>query len=234
MKRLMFCMLMAGCAGTAESEVKSVVPTRAQLTMAPPAGGAAQPAMLYAVTRTTTSELNQPVGHVLDLVGKITQHPPTASGPGWAMWQVPDGRFSIDHDQYSLEQNGKAVLVGRTVRSGAGISGAFHANTETGAVEAAYEIDPAATHIRLNVMDGANAGAYVYEQLADGSGAFQFGCHADLEPGAQLEEGLVRSRWTASGAGRGDAHVHGGDAGAGMDVSECWGDDFATTSACVL
>ncbi|MDB4968504.1 MAG: uncharacterized protein JWN44_4193 [Myxococcales bacterium] len=103
------------------------------------------------------------------------------------------------------------------------------ANPGTGAVQATYHLD-AATAVRMQVGDGNVAAVYRYDQLPDGSGDFRFATHANLagDP-ATLEDGLVRSRWLPSGAGRGDAHVRGGDAGAAMDLSECWDASFART-----
>jgi len=104
------------------------------------------------------------------------------------------------------------------------------ANAGMGALQASYQLAPA-TAIRVQLGDGNGAGAYRYDQLSDGSGDFRFATHSNLvgDPTA-LEDGVVRSRWLPSGAGRGDAHVRNGDAGAtGMDLSECWDTTFTRT-----
>jgi gamma-glutamylcyclotransferase (GGCT)/AIG2-like uncharacterized protein YtfP len=103
------------------------------------------------------------------------------------------------------------------------------ANPGSGGVQASYQLD-AVTAVRMQVGDGSVAAVYRYDQLPDGSGDFRFATHGNLvgDP-ATVEDGLVRSRWLPSGAGRGDAHVRGGDAGAGMDLSECWDASFART-----
>jgi hypothetical protein len=63
---------------------------------------------------------------------------------------------------------------------------------------------------------------------ADGSGALAFDVEGNLVGGASaLEMGQVGSRWNASGAGRADAEVQGGDSGAGALLTECWDATFA-------
>ena len=62
----------------------------------------------------------------------------------------------------------------------------------------------------------ADVGAVLFP---DGSGALAFDAALD-------EAARVGSRWNASGAGRGDAELHGGDAGAGVVLSECWDASF--------
>jgi hypothetical protein len=103
------------------------------------------------------------------------------------------------------------------------------ANPGTGALQASYQL-AAATAVRMQLGDGTAAAAYRYDRGPDGSGDFRFATHANItgDP-ANLEDGIVRSRWLPSGAGRGDAHVRNGDAGAGMDLSECWDPSFART-----
>ena len=86
--------------------------------------------------------------------------------------------------------------------------------------------------------DGAFYGApidadYEYRESADGSGEFSFGATADLDDdGAAAEDVLVRSRWDATGAGRGDAFFSGGDVPVDVGevtASECWDGGFGRT-----
>jgi hypothetical protein len=66
-------------------------------------------------------------------------------------------------------------------------------------------------------------GAFDAIILADGSGALNFEANANLVGTAQtLEVGRVSARWSTAGAGQADAEVHGGDAGAGGVLLECW------------
>ena len=84
---------------------------------------------------------------------------------------------------------------------------------------------------------------YHFSQDAAGNGNFVFAIAGDVdkhkdEMPAKLEELTIRSRWNASGAGRSDVRVSGGDVpgdlmSAGismMDVtaSQCWDTSFAT------
>jgi hypothetical protein len=67
---------------------------------------------------------------------------------------------------------------------------------------------------------------------ADGSGSLAFDAQANLLGSPDtIETGKVRSRWTASGAGRGDVEVHDTDAGDGFLVTECWDSSFGRVYA---
>lgn len=69
---------------------------------------------------------------------------------------------------------------------------------------------------------------YLYNAHEDGGGDFQFGVEADMDDeGAAAEQALIRSRWLADGAGRGDAMLSGGDLGdVSVTASECWDTSF--------
>lgn len=103
--------------------------------------------------------------------------------------------------------------------------------TAKGTVAANYDL--AARHLDLHIEttdDVTNAPTqadYAYGEGADGSGDMTFDVHANAGGTALNEEMTVRSRWTAQGAGRGDARVAGGDLGSAQAIaSECWGQDF--------
>jgi hypothetical protein len=82
-----------------------------------------------------------------------------------------------------------------------------------------------------NVLDATDqpvSADYIYDRFDDGSGDFQFDAHGNMVGSAlQLEDGIIRSRWDTSGAGRADARVSGGDAGTGLTATECWDTNFA-------
>ena len=63
--------------------------------------------------------------------------------------------------------------------------------------------------------DGTYSASYYYDRSADGSGNFQFTANGDIQNGARLpvvlEDLVIRSRWNATGAGRSDIKVSGGD-----------------------
>lgn len=69
---------------------------------------------------------------------------------------------------------------------------------------------------------------YAYSENLDGSGDFSFAIKADLdENGSAAEDALIRSRWQADGAGRGDARLSGGNLEAlVVEASECWDAQF--------
>lgn len=70
---------------------------------------------------------------------------------------------------------------------------------------------------------------YAYEQSDGGEGAMDLAWLGDATGDGQDETHIVRSRWTAEGAGRSDAYLTGGQLGdvAGT-VSECWDTQFNT------
>ncbi|MBI4511836.1 MAG: hypothetical protein HY698_19535 [Deltaproteobacteria bacterium] len=69
---------------------------------------------------------------------------------------------------------------------------------------------------------------YVYAEAQDGSGDFEFSMYGDLDDnGSAWENTDVKSRWLATGAGRSDFRVAGGDLGDQvLTGSECWGTSF--------
>lgn len=102
--------------------------------------------------------------------------------------------------------------------------------TAKGSVDVHYDL--AARHLDLHIDSTDDQGApaqadYAYGEGADGSGDMTFDVQANAGGTPLNEEMTVRSRWTANGAGRGDARIAGGDLGTVQAiVSECWGQDF--------
>jgi hypothetical protein len=104
----------------------------------------------------------------------------------------------------------------------------------TGQIQVTYDFsaNPRSIAVHFANLDDASgqpvSADYRYERADDQSGSFQFSAHGNMVgTAAQLEDGTIRSRWNAQGAGRADAHVSGGDAGAGLTLSECWDQNFA-------
>ena len=87
--------------------------------------------------------------------------------------------------------------------------------------------------------DGVYSASYYYDRFADGSGNFQFTANGDIQEGARpvdvLEDLVIRSRWNATGAGRSDAKISGGDLSLEgvneVTASECWDANFGVTYA---
>lgn len=64
---------------------------------------------------------------------------------------------------------------------------------------------------------------YAYNEALDGGGDMVFNATADTGGTAAAENIVIRSRWQADGAGRGDARLAGGDLGTTQVIaSECW------------
>lgn len=72
---------------------------------------------------------------------------------------------------------------------------------------------------------------YEYGEATDGSGSLTFMAYGDTDdPGPAWENTSYTSRWTASGSGRTDIAVDGGDLGtASVTAVECWNTSFART-----
>lgn len=68
---------------------------------------------------------------------------------------------------------------------------------------------------------------YSYAEDRDGSGDMVFAIFGDTDdPGTRPEEMTIRSRWEATGAGRADVRLRGGDTTTEVLASECWDSRF--------
>jgi hypothetical protein len=106
-------------------------------------------------------------------------------------------------------------------------------NPAVGQLAAAWnmQVDRREVHLQLAGVSQPSeppaTGDFGAVLLPDGSGALVFDANANLLGSADaLEVGRVSSRWNAAGAGRADAELHQGDAGAGTQVTECWDASF--------
>jgi hypothetical protein len=103
--------------------------------------------------------------------------------------------------------------------------------TAKGQVQVTYDL--AAMTLALDIAStDANgnpvAATYEYAQAADGGGNMTFDTDADVGGTAALEDLTLRSRWTATGAGRADARITDGDLGSDQAIaSECWDATFS-------
>src|SRR5262249_60297435 len=69
---------------------------------------------------------------------------------------------------------------------------------------------------------------------ADGGGTVSLTTKGDVDAvngKGILEDVVIKSRWIASGAGRGDAKISGGDLTGTLTGTQCWGASFAATYA---
>ena len=68
---------------------------------------------------------------------------------------------------------------------------------------------------------------YAYNEKADGGGDMVFDVNVNAGGTSLLETLTLRSRWLATGAGRADARIAGGDLGQlQVTASECWDTSF--------
>jgi len=97
------------------------------------------------------------------------------------------------------------------------------------------QYDLAARHLDMIAMaPDANGNPamfeYAYNKALDGGGDMVFNVTADVGTTALPENMVIRSRWQADGAGRGDARLSGGDLGTIQGIaSECWSPLFRRT-----
>jgi len=100
----------------------------------------------------------------------------------------------------------------------------------TDGTPAVLDMAIASTQPDENGIDQPVSFDYHYAENLDRSGDLQFAIHGDLDDeGGLFEDALIRSRWQADGAGRGDAMVQGGDLGdLTVTASQCWDTTFRT------
>ncbi|MEO6771749.1 MAG: hypothetical protein ABI467_01850 [Kofleriaceae bacterium] len=102
-----------------------------------------------------------------------------------------------------------------------------------GTVDARYDLEAKQLALHIVSTDANNSPVqadYAYAEGTDGSGDMTFDVEGNAGGTALLEDMTIRSRWTATGSGRGDARVAGGDLGTTQAIaSECWGTDFRRT-----
>ncbi len=99
-----------------------------------------------------------------------------------------------------------------------------------GQVQVDYDIPSKHLDLAITTTD-ANGQAvtanYTYDEATDGSAQMVFDVLANLGGTSAEEEVTLHSRWLATGAGRGDARLTGGDLGATQAIaSECWNTAF--------
>lgn len=108
-------------------------------------------------------------------------------------------------------------------------------NDGLGTISIAYDLenrDGTAATLDMHIesyQDGEPVSAdYSYAEDIDGSGELTFELRADLgEDGTLNEDAAIRSRWLATGAGRADATISGGDlAELTVAATECWDETF--------
>jgi hypothetical protein len=100
------------------------------------------------------------------------------------------------------------------------------AGDASGTMDVHYDLT--ARHLDVAIASAGDQGElvsadYAYNEAADGGGDMVFAVKGNAGGGAALESVILRSRWLATGAGRADARLAGGDLGdAQATASECW------------
>ncbi|HEY1547118.1 MAG TPA: hypothetical protein VGG28_04835 [Kofleriaceae bacterium] len=99
-----------------------------------------------------------------------------------------------------------------------------------GQIAATYDLDAKTLGLHISTTDANNSPVvadYAYAQNPDDSGDMTFSADEDVGGGPALENLTVRSRWLATGAGRSDVRLEGGDLGATEAIaSQCWNTNF--------
>jgi hypothetical protein len=109
-----------------------------------------------------------------------------------------------------------------------------------GQVSVSYDLEHSPASIAIDAQhlapmpDGSQAEQtfhYEYSEAIDGSGALSFTSFGDTDdPGPAWETTTYMSRWKATGAGRTDLSISGGDLGAAtVTAEECWNTSYQRT-----
>jgi hypothetical protein len=159
----------------------------------------------------------------------------TANGDGTFDYKLSGRNKTIAGSQFEQIIDGHADPTPGDLKGNGDFSIDFDASRRVNPVDAGdakgsvvVSYDLAARHLDMHAMGpdaNGNIAAfdYGYNETLDGGGDMVFNASADIGGTAQAEQFVVRSRWQADGAGRGDARVAGGDLGAQQAVaSECW------------
>jgi hypothetical protein len=99
-----------------------------------------------------------------------------------------------------------------------------------GQIAATYDLAAKTLGLHISTTDANNSPVvadYAYAQNPDDSGDMTFTADEDVGGGPALENLTVRSRWLATGAGRSDVRLEGGDLGSTEAIaSQCWNTNF--------
>ncbi len=99
-----------------------------------------------------------------------------------------------------------------------------------GQIAATYDLVAKTLGLHISTTDANNSPVvadYAYAQNPDDSGDMTFTADENVGGGPALENLTVRSRWLATGAGRADVRLDGGDLGATEAIaSQCWNTNF--------
>jgi hypothetical protein len=157
---------------------------------------------------------------------------------------VGDGTFTYTLSGRSKTQTGatfKAIIDGTADSRAGDLQGKgeflidFDASRQVNPIDSGdargsmdVNYDLAQRHLDLVIMSTDALGQpvvadYAYNATADGGGDMTFDLSGNAGGGPALETATLRSRWLATGAGRADGRIAGGDLGSiQATASECW------------
>ena len=163
----------------------------------------------------------------------------TANLDGTYDYQLSGRNKTVASSQFEIVIDGHADPTAGELQGNGDFTLDFDAGRRVNPVDAGdakgtvtVQYDLAARHLDLAAMapdDNGNPAMfeYAYNESLDGGGDMVFNATADGGGTALAENIVIRSRWQADGAGRGDARLAGGDLGDAQAIaSECWSDLF--------
>lgn len=144
------------------------------------------------------------------------EHEPAKDAAGAPIERFGAGRFLVDWDQAkTLPEHDDNVGRGEFE---------YARRSESSDVTIAIELIQVKDDDAPALVDAS----YRYTQATSGQGHFDFEITKDIDGKPALEVATIRSRWLASGAGRGDMRAKAGDLPVAAELSECWDEGFAS------
>jgi hypothetical protein len=149
----------------------------------------------------------------------------TANADGTYDYQLSGRNKTVTGSQFEVVIDGHADPRPGDLQGNGDFSLDFDAGRRVNPVDSgdakgqiAVQYDLAARHLDMHAMaPDANGNPatfdYAYNESLDGGGDMVFNVNADAGGTALPENIVIRSRWQADGAGRGDARLAGGDLG---------------------
>ncbi|ATB42849.1 hypothetical protein CYFUS_008328 [Cystobacter fuscus] len=147
-------------------------------------------------------------------------HTVAVDDKGKAIKGYGEGRFDIDYDKAARlpHQDSKKGRI------------SFHYARPNPTAAVTVDVD-----LEQFVNDAAvpDTAAYRYSQVPGGEGSFEFAVDSNIHwfdlTKIALERWSIKSRWTATGAGRADVRATGGDLASPVTLNECWDTKFRST-----
>lgn len=159
----------------------------------------------------------------------------TDNGDGTYDYQLSGRNKTVTGSQFEVVIDGHADATAGDLKGNGDFSLDFDASRRVNPIDTGdakgvitVQYDLSARHLEMLAQaPDANGNPamfeYAYNETLDGGGDMVFDVTADAGGTALPENIVIRSRWQADGAGRGDARLAGGDLGSAQAIaSECW------------